>query len=152
MRLQDIMNTKVETILATEPADRAWERMRNRGIHHLVIIHGGKPVGVVSAQDLGGARGAQSRQGKIVAHFMSPNMISAGPRATVRQAANLLRGYGVGCLPVMDDGKLVGIVTVSDLLDLIGRGAERPSPETKRWTLKHRGARPKRRGLVVRRP
>ena len=44
------------------------------------------------------------------------------PEATVRQAANRLRGRGVGCLAVMDDGRLRGIVTTQDLLELIGRG------------------------------
>ena len=41
---------------------------------------------------------------------------------------------------------LIGIVTTTDLLDLIGRGVERPVAHAKRWTLKHRG--PRRRGPV----
>jgi acetoin utilization protein AcuB len=62
---------------------------------------------------------------------------------TVRQAANLLRGRTIGCLPVVEDGAILGIVTTIDLLELIGRGAERPVPKTRRWVLKDRGPRRK---------
>jgi CBS domain-containing protein len=50
-----------------------------------------------------------------------------------------MRGRTIGSLPVVEKGRLAGIVTVTDLLDLIGRGVERPVEKGKRWTLKHRG-------------
>jgi acetoin utilization protein AcuB len=139
MRVQEIMNTNVHVVPATETASRAWELLRLRRIHHLVVTRGGRVVGVVSDRDLGGLRGAVLREKKVVAHLMTPFVLSAKPATTVRQAANMLRGYGIGCLPVMEEGKLRGIVTISDLLDLVGRGTERPIAATRRWTLKHRG-------------
>jgi len=139
MRLEEIMNREVETVSTSESAERAWERMRQGNIHHLVVVHGGKVVGVVSERDVGGSRGASLRRGRIVGHFMTGHVIHAAPTTTVRQAANMLRGYPIGCLPVMNNGRLAGIVTVSDLLELIGRGAARPVVKSKRWTLKHRG-------------
>jgi len=57
------------------------------------------------------------------------------------QAANLLRGFVIGSLVVQEGDKPVGIVTTTDLLDLIGRGAERPVPKSTRWTLRARGPR-----------
>jgi hypothetical protein len=45
----------------------------------------------------------------------------------------------MGCLPILEEGKIVGIVTTTDLLELIGRGSERPVPKTRRWVLKDRG-------------
>jgi acetoin utilization protein AcuB len=139
MRLEEIMNTRVHTVAATDTAAKAWELMRYHQIHHLVAVHRGRVVGVVSDRDLGGPHGGALRNGRIVAHLMTPVVLSASPDTTVRKAANMLRGYGIGCLPVMDGGKLAGMVTVSDLLDLVGRGAERPAATTKRWTLRHRG-------------
>jgi hypothetical protein len=53
------------------------------------------------------------------------------------------RGRSICCLPVVEKDRLVGIVTTTDLLDLIGRGAERPIPKTRRWVLKDRGPRGK---------
>jgi hypothetical protein len=49
-----------------------------------------------------------------------------------------MRGRSIGCLVVTNRGRVVGIVTVADLLELLGRGVERPTPTAKRWTLRHR--------------
>ena len=78
---------------------------------------------------------------------MSRDVVTVEPTTTVRQAANLMRGRYLGCLPVVDGGKLVGMVTTSDLLELLGRGAIAPSPRAERWTLKGRG--PRKRGRTV---
>ncbi|CAN5899249.1 hypothetical protein BH11MYX2_BH11MYX2_11170 [soil metagenome] len=69
---------------------------------------------------------------------MTAHVVVAAPETTIKQAANLLRGRVIGCLPVVDGKTLVGIVTTTDLLELIGRGAERPVLETNRWTMKGR--------------
>jgi hypothetical protein len=52
-------------------------------------------------------------------------------------------------LPVLEDGKPVGIVTTTDLLELLGRGSERPIEHSTRWTLRDRG--PRRTGSTSRR-
>ena len=139
MRLQDIMTTNIETIAPTETAEQAWETMRSRRIHHLLVLHGGEVIGIVSDRDLGGPNGTSFRDGRTVNELMSTKVVTASPDTTVKEAANLLRGHSVGCLPIQEDGTLYGIVTVSDLLDLVGRGSEKPVVRTKRWTLKHRG-------------
>jgi CBS domain-containing protein len=69
---------------------------------------------------------------------MTAPAVTADPTTTVRQAANIMRGRSIGCLVVVKAGRAVGIVTVSDLLELMGRGVDRPVAETKRWTLRHR--------------
>jgi CBS domain-containing protein len=66
------------------------------------------------------------------------------PTTTVRKAANLMRGRSIGCLVVTKRDRIVGIVTVADLLELVGRGADRPVASTTRWTLKHRAPHRKR--------
>jgi acetoin utilization protein AcuB len=141
MRLQEIMNPNVVTIPPAETAENAWSRMRLRGIRHLVVVDRGDVVGVLSDRDLGGPRGSALRRGRAVADLMSRNVIGATPETTVRQAANLLRGHVISCLPVIEDGKLRGVLTISDLLNLIGRGTERPVRNPKRWVMKDRGPR-----------
>ena len=54
MRLVDIMETAVETVEATAPAESAWQSMRLRRIHHLVVLNGRTVTGVISDRDLGG--------------------------------------------------------------------------------------------------
>jgi len=56
----------------------------------------------------------------------------------IRKAANLMRGRSIGCLVVVDGARIVGIVTVSDLLELIGRGIDPPVAAAPRTTLDHR--------------
>ncbi len=130
MRLDEIMSRDVVTIAPTETAERAWARMRQKGVRHLVVTRSDEVVGVLTDRDLGGPRAAKLRQGKKVSDLMTPKPITVRPRTTVRQAANRMRGRSIGSLIVAEEGKLVGIVTISDLLDVIGRGLE--TPETKR--------------------
>ena len=115
--------------------------MRAKRIRHLVIELGGEAVGVVSIRDLDSL--AADRSMCTVADVMSAPAVTGTPHMTVREAANLLRGRTIGCLPVLDAGKLVGILTTTDLLDLIGKGSERPVTKGKRWVMKGRGPRRK---------
>ena len=107
-------------------------------VHHLVVTDGGRLVGLLSDRDAGGRRGAALRQQRSVADLMTPHVVTIRPDATIRQAANVMRGRSIGSLVVVDGRRIAGIVTVSDLLELIGRGAERPVAASTRWTLKHR--------------
>lgn len=142
MRLRDIMNPRVETISGAETAASAGNRMRTRRIRHLVVQDKGRVVGVVSQRDLAGL--GSFAQVRTVDELMARPVVTAAPETTLRQAANLMRGRTIGSLPVVEEGRLAGIVTVTDLLELIGRGVERPIEKGRRWTLKHRGMRTRR--------
>jgi acetoin utilization protein AcuB len=127
MRLHDIMTQPVETIDKNEFAEHAWKRMRDQRIHHLVVTDPEDGiVGVLSDRDLAGPNGSLLRGDWIVADAMTRDPLCVPPHLTVRQAANLLRGRSIGCLPIVEKGQLLGIVTVSDLLELVGRGSIRP--------------------------
>jgi acetoin utilization protein AcuB len=134
--MQEIMSTPAETIAPGTSVAEARARMKRDGIHHLLVSDRGQIVGVISSRDLIGAT-----RGTEVSELMTTRVVTASPRDTVRDAANLLRGRGVGCLPIVDRGRAVGMVTIADLLELIGRGASRPVGESTRWTLKARGPR-----------
>jgi len=139
MRLRDVMSERVKTVPAAATADHAWALMRTHRIHHLVVMEGRDIVGVVSDRDLGGRRGATVRSHRIVSELMTERVVTADPDLTVRQAANLMRGRSIGCLIVTAPaGNILGVVTTADLLDLIGKGAERPIVTNTRWALRHR--------------
>lgn len=138
MRVQEVMTTDVKTIAPTRPADEAWNLMRLHRIHHLVVIGGNRVLGVLSDRDAGGRRGAQLRATSSVADLMTAPAVTVDPATTVRQAANLMRGRSIGCLVVANAGRPMGIVTVSDLLDLVGRGLDRGAGSTRRPALRHR--------------
>lgn len=131
MRLQDIMSTKLATIAPDEPAAVAWSRMRDRRIRDLVVTDHKRLVGVISDRDLGGRGGADVRR-LAVRELMTPKAASAAPGTTLRQAANLMGSRQIGCLPVVECGRVVGIVTATDVLDELGRGAMRPKVGARR--------------------
>ena len=144
MRLQDVMTRRVETVSAVESVEAALSRMRQKRIRHLVVTRGKEVVGVVSTRDLKSL--GSPRRAQAVEEVMVSPAITAAPGMTLRKAANLLRGRTIGCLPVMQDHELVGIVTTTDLLELVGRGVERPTTKGKRWVMKGRG--PRRKSVV----
>jgi acetoin utilization protein AcuB len=139
MRLRDIMKTRVQTISVSESAETALYRMKQARIRHLVVKDGEQIVGIVSDRDIA-SMGAM-RQVETVEEVMRSPAVVGRPDMTPRQAANLLRGRTIGCLPLFENGELVGIITITDLLELIGRGAEKPASRSKRWILKDRGPR-----------
>jgi CBS domain-containing protein len=138
MRLQDVMTTQVKTISPTALAGDAWTAMRLHRIHHLVVMRGTRAIGIVSDRDLGSRQGAAMRATKTVDELMTAPAVTAAPTMTIRQAANVMRGRSIGCLVVVDRGRPVGIVTVSDLLEVVGRGRARGSATSARPALNHR--------------
>jgi acetoin utilization protein AcuB len=118
--------------------------MQMKRIHHLVVSEGRELIGVISDRDLGGRHGAAVREKRLVSELMTEGVVTIEPDAPVRKAANLLRGRSIGSVVVMDRNRIVGIITIADLLELIGRGVERPSAEPRRWTINHRAPHRKR--------
>ncbi|HYM23927.1 MAG TPA: CBS domain-containing protein [Vicinamibacterales bacterium] len=139
MRVREIMSDPVLTVRASLPAEDAWQLMLTRSVRHLVVSEGGRVVGTIGAADLGGRIGGSLRTAKTVADLMDCSPVTVAPHDVVRRAANLMRSRHVDCLPVVDRERLVGIVTLDDLLAVIGGGADRPSHQ-KRAALHHRVA------------
>jgi len=127
MRVVEVMSTDVKTVRADTTAADAWEIMREQNIHHLVVMDGSTLVGVLSDRDVGGKRGAGVRAQSRVADLMTTATVTVEPQATIRKVANLMRGRTIGCVPVVEGGRLKGIVTASDLLGLLGYGIDRPA-------------------------
>ena len=144
MRVQDVMTEDVQTISPTSAAEDAWELMRRGGFHHVVVTRGSQVAGIFSDRDAGGRHGASLRRGHTVGELMTESVVTVEPTTTVRKAANLMRGRSIGCVVVTNRGRVVGIVTVADLLELLGRGSDRPVTPARRWTLKHRSPHRKR--------
>ena len=138
MRLREIMTETPTTITAETTVARARSAMKTAGVHHLVVMESTAIAGLVSDRDIRNLNGTLP-----VSAVMSAKIATASPDTTVREAANILRGRSIGSLPIVEKGRLVGIVTTSDLLTLLGRGAERPIAESTRWTLRKRGPRRK---------
>ena len=123
MRVREIMTEPVETVSALTPIDQAAGVMRALRVHHLIVKDGKKIAGVVSARDL--QQPGSRHDGGAVRDVMSLNVATIDEGETVRRAANVMRGRNIGCLVATRNGTMAGIVTISDLLDLLGKGGER---------------------------
>ena len=123
------MSKQVRSVSANVFAEVAWQIMSAAGIHHLVVMENGHVIGVISQRDLGGIHGAAVRAHKRVADLMTTSVVFASPETSLTRAASLMRGHVIGCLPVLEGNELVGIVTITDLLDALSRVHEhRPAP------------------------
>ena len=144
MRVYEIMSSGVKTVPVAASAEDAWAVMRGDRIHHLVVMDGKRVAGVFSARDAGGANGGAIRAGHRVGELMSEHVVTAEKNASLKRVANLMRGHTIGSVVVVEKGKPIGIVTTSDLLELLGRGAIRPTPVSKRAPLNYRAPHTKR--------
>jgi CBS domain-containing protein len=132
MRIDEIMTRNVLTIGPKEPANSAWSRMERERVRHLVVLDGGRLVGILSERDLGGRSGEAVRRDRLVSELMTRNIASVEPGTTLRQAANLMRGRLIGSVPVVENGRVIGIVTATDVLEELGRGSTRPAVTARR--------------------
>jgi CBS domain-containing protein len=116
MRLNAIMNTAVEVIGPHASAGTAERRLREKGIHHLVVVDHDIIVGLLTQDILKSRKGEGAKK---VEDAMLRNITLAAPEMTVREAAVLMTpGHAQTAVPVVSNQRLVGIVTVSDLLRL----------------------------------
>ena len=117
MRLQDVVTDQVFEVSPDTSAEIAWDLMRLRRIHHLLVTHEGRIVGVLSARDFGGIKGARARKLHTVGDLMTRNVVTVSITTPIRKAAEIMRSRGIGCLVVLKAGRIAGIVTDADLRD-----------------------------------
>ena len=136
MRIQELMSKRVVSVTPATTIAEATERLRASEIDHLVVVEEKRVVGVVAGKDLLRLGG----DGPI-SEVMNREVVTIEPDATLRRAAGIMRGRDVGCLPVVEDGHLVGIVTTSDLLTAVAKGTMHTPPPDGRVVLRKRGPR-----------
>ncbi len=144
MLVRDYMTTSVTTLNVQARLLDAALLIRRTGKRHVPILDdAGKVVGIISDRDI--FRLAPSMLAKMspddynrifedtpITVAMSKDPITIGSDAHVREAVALLAARRIGALPVVDDGKLTGILTVNDMLGIlnellnVGGGEEMP--------------------------
>lgn len=115
MRVKDVMTRRVLTVRPQDSIARARAMMRRSCVHQLVVLDRRRHVaGVIRAADVGDAP-----DDGAVEDFMCRQPLIVRPETAIGAAAALMRAHAVGSLPVLEGTRLVGIVTVSDMLDVV---------------------------------
>lgn len=117
MLIRDVMTESVVTAPPDCPVRAVAELMRERNVGSVVLVgDDGVPVGFVTDRDLALSVLADGRDpGEPASGHGSAPVVTGEPGMHVEAAAELMVGHGVRRLPVLDDGRLIGIVTLDDL-------------------------------------
>jgi len=140
LTVKDVMTLKVKTLRLTEQLSLADDVMNLERIRHLPVLdrEGDKLIGIVSQRDL--FRGAlaqvvgynQRARRKLLDKLqlkdvMATTVVTTTPNTPLVEAARILIERKIGCLPVVVDGRLAGILTEADFVALYVNSAEAQS-------------------------
>jgi acetoin utilization protein AcuB len=124
--VKDSMTREIATLSPDETAGTALAVCRERRIRHLPVLSEGRLVGIVSDRDLRSSTPALGDQARAVAlqeilveDVMVRDVVTTLPDDPIEQAANVMRERRIGCLPVVEGGELVGIITASDVMEAL---------------------------------
>ncbi len=132
MKVIDVMSTDVVTIDPTEDLRSVDDIMSERRIHHLPVVEKDTLVGLVTHGDMYKAQMssvmAYGEMGQraflhtiLVQDIMTHPVTTIAPEASVAEAVSVILSQGIGCLPVTQHHRLVGIVTKTNLLEFLLR-------------------------------
>jgi len=139
MIVEEIMRTKIETLTQNNTIADALKIMAEKKIRHLPIIdHEKHLVGLVTDRDIRDASPSIFDTEKFKQELQNPlkvimkrDVITGHPLDFVEEISALLYEHRIGCLPILKDNKLVGIVTETDLLRTLVEltGAHQPGSQ-----------------------
>ncbi len=111
------MSSPVLTVAPTEWLAEAAARMEDRKVGSVVVVEGGKPVGILTERDiLRWAASGQPAAATPVTEWMTEGPYTVAPDLEVVEAWKTLSEKGYRHIPVVDNGEVVGIVTMRDLV------------------------------------
>lgn len=132
MLVKDVMQAHAVTATLETRLPQLVRLLQRRGFRHLPVLDGAKLVGIISDRDLkqSMASAASTTEGRErdrlldelnAGQIMARTVVTIEPMAGVDEAAQLMATRKISALPVIEDGRLVGIVTETDVLQLFVR-------------------------------
>lgn len=124
------MRTAVITIQPTDSLAHAQSLMQQHRIRHLPVVEDGRVVGIVSSRDIrvavplpAAAEEAPAYAERLralpVSEVMTREVVGVAPFTPVEHCAKLMTQHKIGCLPVLSGGRLEGIVTTTDVMEMM---------------------------------
>ena len=127
LTVRDLMANNPTTLDLNETLDLAEDIMNLGRIRHMPVIEGGKLVGIISQRDLFRSAlitalgfGRRTTRALIktirIKEIMTKNVVTIAPDTRIEDAARAMVKGKIGCLPVVQDDRLVGILTETDIV------------------------------------
>ncbi len=121
MLARELMTEEVLTVHPDHGFNRVEIMAELKHVRHVPVINEeSELVGIVSIRDLlGHLSNAAASHFAPICEVMSKELVTAAPDADIKEVARLMREKQVGCVPIVDSGKLVGLISERDFLALI---------------------------------
>ena len=122
--VSELMSTAVKTIDVNSTLREAIHKMREYRVHCLVVTRDKKPLGVVSTYDVLLSITKKEHTGDVkVGDVMSSELVTAAPHEDAFTALERIMEHHIGRLIVLDDDKLLGVVSSTDLIDAFDKSS-----------------------------
>jgi CBS domain-containing protein len=117
MQVGEIMHTDVKTAAADDTFADVAKVMRTNGISSVVVLDGSKLSGILTERDIVNlvAAGGDPHAVKVAHGMTRRDIETVAPKTDIAQAADHMATRNIRHLPVVDKGKLVGIISIRDL-------------------------------------
>lgn len=114
--VQDVMTQDVISVAPQDTVVDAANIMKNLNVGVVPVVEGNKPIGIITDRDivLRNTAANDNTSTKVV-NVMSKDVVTVSPSTDVHQAAKLMEQHQIRRLPVVDNGKLVGMISLGDL-------------------------------------
>jgi CBS domain-containing protein len=115
MNIRDVMTSNPRTVSPSDTIQNAACIMRDEDTGVVPVVENGRPVGVVTDRDIVVRAVANGEFNRPVRDVVSGNVVTVRPDMSTKEAADLMREYQIRRLPVVENDRLVGIVSLGDL-------------------------------------
>ncbi len=122
MHIRDVMTANPTCVSPDDSIQNAARIMRDEDTGVVPVVENGRPVGIVTDRDIVVRAVAEDGQlNRCIRDIVTGNIVSASPDMSTREAAELMSEHQVRRLPVVENDRLVGIVSIGDLAVKEGR-------------------------------
>jgi CBS domain-containing protein len=115
--IREVMNANVKTVDMMDSIQKAAQIMSQFRIGSVIVMGDKNIIGIVTAEDIVYKHVAQG-QGGTVSSIMTRNPITIGPEQRLDDASRIMTEKKIKKLPVVENGKIVGIITASDIVKI----------------------------------
>jgi CBS domain-containing protein len=115
MDIRDVMTPNPRTVTPDDSIESAARIMRDEDTGAVPVVQNGRPIGMITDRDIVIRAIADGGANRTVREVVTDRLVSVSPETSTREAAELMSEHQIRRLPVVENDRLVGIVSLGDL-------------------------------------